>query len=178
MKKLFISCIIGCTVLFGATQAFANIGMLNYMPVKQTIPMDKEHLDLLKRECDKYGLDINLVLGVIATESNYDSQAISSTNDYGLFQINKVNLNQLTKIFGEINLLNEDDNIRAGVYLLNQNRQYWINQGYSDEDVFSLMLISYHRGQKGAEGYISRHGIRSDYVNKVLENKNRLEVNQ
>lgn len=187
MKKLIITLII--LTLVGCSQPQA----IEPVPIKQTvnpqvlneieiaepsipiydIPMSAELQGYTYELCKYYALPYELVLAVIHTESRFDPNADSGSSK-GLMQLNTNTYPALAKELGlEIDPMNSVDNVTAGIYYLAKLRDAW--QGYSDEEVFSLMLISYNRGVQGCKDYVRKYGLDNIYVTKVYEYKIKLE---
>ena len=94
---------------------------------------------------DKY----ELVLALIYHESGYNALLISSTNDYGLMQINKCNHKWLKETLGITDFLDPYQSIDAGVYMIS---------GYFDKyDSAEQALVCYNMG----EGSALKKGITS-----------------
>ncbi len=137
----------------------------------------KEQTEYLKKECQKYDLAYTLVYGVIKTESDFNPSA-NSRGGQGLMQLNKNTAAGLANdlAINDFDIFDFEDNARAGIYHLYNMRTYWREQGYGDEDVFGLMLISYNRGLGGCQKYIDQNGIVDDkYVQTVLAHKEKIE---
>lgn len=145
------------TMLFSTT----SVANANVIPEYQ-----KDYIEAVSKE---YGLSSTLVYGVIMAESNFDCKADSGSSK-GLMQLNKNTYPTLAKELGieDFDVFDFEDNALAGIYKLALERDYWLEQGYSDEDTFSAMLISYNRGRAGAKRYIAKHGLNNSYVDKVL----------
>lgn len=69
------------------------------------------------------------------------------------------------------------DNIKAEIEKLANHRDYWTGQGFPDEDVFDLMLLSRDRGIEGCKIFMNDSDSYhlDDYVQKVTEYKYYLE---
>lgn len=69
------------------------------------------------------------------------------------------------------------DNIKADIENLVYFRDYWTEQGFPDEIVFELMLLSKQRGIEGCKVFMeANHSYDLDpYVQKVTEYKYYLE---
>jgi hypothetical protein len=69
------------------------------------------------------------------------------------------------------------EDIRAKIEKLASYRDYWAAQGYCDEIVFDLMLLSEQRGIEGCVTFIEDNNSykQDDYVQKVTEYKYYLE---
>ncbi len=118
------------------------------------------------QQCKKNGLEFELVLAVMQVESNFKSDLISRTNDYGLMQINKVNHKRLKKELGVTDFLDPKQNIDCGIYMLKE-----LFDKYSDEH---KVLMAYNFGEGGMKRKWKK-GVRSSkYSRKVLQTRERL----
>lgn len=105
----------------------------------------KDYIEAVSKE---YGLSSTLVCVVIMAESSWNAKA-DSGNSKGLMQLNKNTYPALAEQLGidNFDVYRFEHNVQAGIYKLALERDYWLEQGYSDEDTFSAMLISYNRGR-------------------------------
>lgn len=144
----------------------------------RNIPLSEELQEYTWNLANEYGLSYDLVIAVMKQESNFNPNLISKTKDYGLTQVNKVNHNRLKQELKITDFLDPKQNIQAGVFILNECRNYWMNKGItSQEELFERMLLSFNRGINGSNKYIVSRGThRSDYVKKVLNYKIQLET--
>ena len=126
--------------------------------------------------CEEYRLSYELVLGVIYTESRFIETA-NSASSQGLMQISRGTGGWVSEEVGirAFDPFAPRQNIAVGVWYLNYLRDYWTSQGYSDEDTFNLMLISYNRGITGCREYVKKYGLDNEYVEKVYKFKTDLE---
>jgi soluble lytic murein transglycosylase-like protein len=99
--------------------------------------------ELVRRLAPNYGLDPELVLAVIETESNFDPAARSPKNAQGLMQL----IPATAARFGVEDTWDPEQNIRGGMAYL-----AWLLD-YFDGDV-ELALAGYNAG----EGAVDRHG--------------------
>lgn len=88
----------------------------------------------------QYGIDPNIAVAVVATESSFDYNAIGITGDVGLFQLRPSSFPQYTTY----QLLNPRLNIRLGVWYLSYVRKHCTHK----EGV--TWLICYNYGFKNA----------------------------
>lgn len=110
--------------------------------------------------CKGYDLDYSLMMAVIQVESDFDKNLISSTNDYGYMQINKMNHAELTRILGVTDYLDPEQNMRAGCYIFRK-----LFEKYQQPN---LALMAYNMGETGAKR-LWREGIyETEYTEKVL----------
>jgi len=138
------------------------------------VPLSEYQQNYVQNLCEKYDLSYELVLAVMKVESNFDINAISDTgSSQGIMQINKNTAPWIAKQLGIKNydMFNFGHCTNFGCYNLAYHRSYWKDKGYSDEEVFDLMLSSYHYGIAGCK----KKGIAKSYVNKVYEYKVQLE---
>lgn len=128
--------------------------------------------------CKKYGVPYETMLAVMYVESGYNANAISSTNDYGICQVNMCNYSYLNKNLGITDLLNVYDNIKAGTYWLARYYTSW-GQYDSGELLERNALNAYNFGDAGYKNYLRNGGTAYSwrYANKVLEAKSRLIEN-
>lgn len=111
-------------------------------------------------QCIKYDVDPVLALAVMKTESGFNANAVSETNDYGIMQINACNHNWLSDAFGDIDLLNAKDNIKCGVYMLSKIK-YPTNE---------QKLMIYNMGSVQAKALWEKGTYSTDYTEKVIDN--------
>ena len=119
--------------------------------------------------CEEYGVPYALALAVADVESRFDPDAASSTNDYGLMQINQVNHGWLLE--QGIDPMTPAGNIEAGVLFLSDYLT-----AYGDPE---LAVMAYNCGPGGAQKlwaagtYHTEHSqkvmARFDYWTSVLE---------
>lgn len=110
--------------------------------------------------CSGYHVDFTLVLAVIKVESGFDIQAVSSTNDYGLMQINQRNHSWLTEELGITDYLDPYQNIYAGVFILRM-----LFERHND---VNKVLMAYNMGETGASRLWEKGIYEIDYTQEVL----------
>lgn len=111
-------------------------------------------------QCIKYDVDPVLALAVMKTESGFNADAVSETNDYGIMQINACNHQWLSDAFGDIDLINAKDNIRCGVYMLSKIKYPTREQ----------KLMIYNMGSVHAKALWEKGTYSTDYTEKVIDN--------
>lgn len=120
-------------------------------------PLTEELEDYVVEVANSYGLPVEIVLGVIEVESNFNVNAVGDYgNSLGLMQIqprwNKERMERL----GVTDLLDAKQNILTGCDILADI----LSKGYGMEKA----LVIYNRGEQGAVGYDS-----TEYSQKVIE---------
>ena len=108
--------------------------------------------------CGKYDVPYALALAVAEVESHFDPDAKSSTNDYGLMQINAINLDWLRDM--GMDPLTTAGNIESGVYIIAQHLQ-----AYGDPE---LALMAYNNGPAGAKKLWNKGIYQTVYSQKVM----------
>lgn len=140
------------------------------------VPLSVELQEYTQDVCKEYGVSYPLVLAIMKKESQYQVDAISDTDDYGIMQVNECNHEWLAGEFGfsvpeghELYeaFLDPKQNILAGVYILSQCVQY--------EDL-NKVLMAYNRGPSGAKELWNEGVYSLPYSLEVIENLNGLEV--
>jgi len=125
------------------------------------IPLSADLQNYTYNRCVEYGIKeyYTLVLAVMWQESDYSPDMVSSTNDYGIMQINKVNQGWLSKLLGTTNYLDARQNIRAGTYLISK-----LLLKYDDVD---KALMAYNMGESAAAECWSESTYTSSYSRHV-----------
>lgn len=108
-----------------------------------------------------YDIDYTLVLAIISKESAFMPDGISSTNDYGLMQINVCNHEWLTEELGITDFIDPYENIKAGLFIL---------RGLFEKyDSTSKVLMAYNMGENGASKLWEQGIFESNYSKDVLQ---------
>lgn len=122
--------------------------------------------DYLFKKCMKAGIGeyYKLLQAQMYCESNFKSDIISGTNDYGLMQINIVNHKWLSKKLGKNNFLDPYTSIDAGVLIMSG-----FLKKYNDAET---ALVCYNMG----EGAVINRGIYSSiYSRKIIKHMSLLK---
>lgn len=130
-----------------------------FSPIDCKLPEDlQEYTYYICQHC---GIEFELAMAVMYTESAFDTEALSDTGDYGLMQINEAALPELSDKLGITDITDPYQNIRGGVYLLGSYAEK-----YEDK---ALVLMAYNMGDYGAST-LWEQGIHSTaYTEKVLK---------
>lgn len=126
------------------------------------VPLDEDLQSFIWTLCYEYGIEdyYGLIFALIQTESNFTSNVISATNDYGLMQINTCNHSWLRSELGITDFLDPYQNARAGVYMISMLLHRYGNEADA--------LMAYNLGEGGA-ARLWRQGIHSTgYTRTVL----------
>lgn len=109
--------------------------------------------------CEEYSVPYALALAVADVESRFDPDAASSTNDYGLMQINQVNHGWLLE--QGIDPMTPAGNIEAGVLFLSNYLT-----AYEDPE---LAVMAYNCGPSGAKNLWAAGTYSTDHSRKVMD---------
>lgn len=126
------------------------------------VPLDIELQDYIREECIDAELDMELVLAIMKVESDFNPKVISSTGDFGLMQVNKINFEEVERKFGLTNMLDPYQGAKAGIFLLSQLK--WNESEHQ-------MLMAYNIGVAGAQRLWKQGIYETDYSKKVLKAK-------
>ena len=122
--------------------------------------LDEATQELTFYLCKGYDIDWTMVMALMQKESSFRSDIISSTDDYGLMQINKCNHEWLEETIGVTDFLDKEQNIRAGVFVLRK-----LFEEYTDPN---LVLMAYNMGSNGAEKLWNKGIYSTPYVDEIL----------
>ena len=120
----------------------------------------ERHHSLIDWAAKRYGLPVSLVHAVIATESAYDTNAISRAGAVGLMQL----MPETAKRYGVVNRRNPMDNIDGGTRYL---RDLLVMFDYD----LTLALAAYNAGEGAVKEYgnqIPPYEETRRYVDKVI----------
>lgn len=126
-----------------------------------TYNLDVEYQDYLWEMCEKYDVTkyYELFIAQMYHESGFKTNVVSSTNDYGLMQINKCNHGWLSKELGKSDFLDPYTSIEAGVYILSDFLKKY--------DDVQTALVCYNMG----ESAVQRGTYSTKYSRGVLADK-------
>ncbi len=141
----------------------------------ENIPLKEETQRYIWELAEETGVSYELILAVAKVESNFDPNAISSTGDYGLMQINKPSgtMNWLVDFAGIDNFQwnNPRHSAEAAATYIAYLKGKWQERGVSDVNVVKGALTSYNMGDAGARRYIRNNGFNWSYAEKVIEQR-------
>lgn len=128
-------------------------------PAVQGTPDQAEIKTWVRLFAREYGVDPNLVLAVMAVESNYDPRALSPKGARGLMQLLPVT----AKRFGVQDIWDPVQNIRGGVSYLR-----WLIEQYTGR--LRLVLSAYNAGEEAVDRYnrIPPYDETKHYVMRIL----------
>lgn len=117
-----------------------------------------ENQEIMQECSEKYDVPYALLIAIADTESRFEADAASNTNDYGLMQINKCNHEWLLEI--GIDPTTPAGNIEAGAYII---------AGHLDKYIeIERALMAYNCGATGASKLWNSGVYHTDYSRKVM----------
>lgn len=132
------------------------------------VPMDDELQRYIQDLCKEYDFDrYDVVVALIQQESSFREDVISGTGDYGYMQINECNHNWLADELGLNDMLDGEQNIAAGIYILSD-----LYGKYGD---IELALMAYNCGEKGASDLWQQGIYSTKYSEGVINIASTLE---
>lgn len=134
-------------------------GDLNFVPLD--VPMDEDLQEFVFYLSAAYEMDFTFVMALIQQESNFQPDIVSSTNDYGLMQINKINHPQLIEQLAITDFTNPYDNIKAGTFMLRKL--------FEKYETPAKVLMAYNMGESGASRLWEQGIFESNYSKSVLQ---------
>ena len=121
------------------------------------IPLSDNLQNYIHELCANYDISYAMVIAMIDVESGFNSKAVSSTNDYGLMQINAINHKE------NMDYLNPYDNVEHGIKALHR-----LAKKYNEAD---LVLMCWNCGETGAKKLWKQGIYSTEYSEKVIEKK-------
>jgi len=150
----------GKTYNWGMSTDWTSGSELGFIPLE--VDLNKDLQEFIYCLSYGYNIDYAFVMGVIQTESSFDSDTVSSTNDYGLMQINKINHKLLKEKLGITDFLDPYQNSRSGLYILRN-----LFEKYETPE---KVLMAYNMGEGGAAKLWKQGIYETNYTTKVLSN--------
>ena len=135
-----------------------NVQAGDFTPLN--VPMDESLQEYVYWMADAYEVDFTFLMALIRNESNFQADVISTTNDYGLMQINQKNHEWLSNAVGVTDFLDPYQNIQAGIYILGT-----LFEKYDDPH---KVLMAYNMGESGASKLWDQGIYQSKYSQRVI----------
>lgn len=132
------------------------------------VPLSHKIQDYLFKACETYGVPVPLALAIIEIESDFNPNVVSSTRDYGLFQVNRCNFSSCRAHMNDnsIDFLDPITNIECGVWLFSV-------EYHAESENATLALMRYNNGPTGARRKWAKGIYETSYTRKVLKAYNK-----
>ena len=124
------------------------------------IPLSDSLQRYIYEICADEGVPVTLALAMIEHESGFDPEVVSSTNDYGLMQINVVNHERLEEKYRCADMLNPYQNVFCGITIIGSYLDRY-------EDI-TKALMAYNMGNYGAQKAWEDGVTSTNYSNKII----------
>ena len=132
------------------------------------IPLSHNLQDFIYEICVDEGVPVTLVLAMIEAESGFNPEIISSTNDYGLLQINKLNHEWLRESYRTADMINPYQNVFCGIKIIGTFIKKYNND-------YNKALMAYNMGDYGAKKAWQNGITSTKYSTKILDLMNKYE---
>lgn len=127
------------------------------------VPLSHQLQDAVFREAERWNVPAALLLAMMDQESDYRTDLVSGTDDYGIMQINAINHPRLREELGVTDFLDPEQSITCGAYMIGELLDKF------DGDIHRA-LTSYNRGEAGARRYAENNGTyESSYSTSIVE---------
>lgn len=143
------------------SKSFYYYSSFSYNGTTHIVKLSEELQQFLYEKCQVYGVDYELILALIGCESGWDVNVVSDGQYYGLGMISVVALPQLSTELGTTDLSDPKQNIEAICFLLSEKLE-------ENNNSIPAALMSYNKGQSGAEVYFEQGIYETGYTIKVL----------
>ena len=154
-RRLFLLFII-LLVILPLAFLYLNVGGFNY------------YLKCVEYYSNKYGIEKELVLSIIKTESNFNPKAVSQKGAIGIMQIMPKTAEFIARELkvNSYDLFNYDTSINFGVYYLS-----YLSKKYKDEHI---VICSYNAGETRVNSWL-KLGLLNDNKTPYKETTNYLK---
>lgn len=124
------------------------------------VPLSHSLQTYIYEVCAEEDVPVTLVMAMIEHESEFNADTVSSTNDWGLMQINEVNHERLEEKYRCADMLNPYQNVFCGIKI--------IGSYISKYDDLTKALMAYNLGDYGANKAWASGISSTDYSTKIL----------
>lgn len=124
------------------------------------VPLSNSLQRYIYEICADKSVPVPLVLAMIEHESKFNPETVSSTDDYGLMQINRTNFNWLEEKYHSADMLNPYQNVFCGISIIGS----YIGK-YGD---YGKALMAYNLGDYGAQKAWSSGITSTAYSENIL----------
>jgi hypothetical protein len=131
------------------------------------VPLTENLQEYIMLLCEKEEVPVPLIMAMIEQESSFRAEIVSTTDDYGLMQINEVNHEWLSDRYSVTDFLDPYQNVYCGISIIGGYlREY--------EDI-TKALMCYNMGEYGANQLWEKGVESSSYSRGVLAKMNTYE---
>lgn len=136
--------------------------------VSYDVPLTVEQQMAVERIAAEYGIEEELVFGIMKVESKYNVNAVGKDGKYlGIMQVAISNLGELSRKVGVTDLMDFEQCVTAACYYLKQYGKE------ADGDV-SVTLLYYHGGYRYANNMLKKGKTQDSYTKAVMKELNRI----
>lgn len=134
----------------------------------EVVPLDDDLVEYIYESATDAGIDPAIMFSLAWKETTYQTDLISKTNDYGLFQINQTNFGWLAKTMGVSK--SEMANLLMDPYFCTDCAIIMLS-GIMDNDYesYHLVLMVYNMGGGGAQKLWKQGTYSSEYSRAIAK---------
>lgn len=125
------------------------------------VPLSHSLQRYLFEICADNNVPVTLILAMIEQESQFNPEAVSKTNDYGLLQINEINHKELEEKYRTADMLDPYQNVYCGVRIINSYLKKY-------EGDYTKALMAYNMGEYGAKKAWKDNIYSTEYTKKII----------
>lgn len=134
-----------------------EVGEVTYF----NVPLSHSLQRYIYEVCADEDVPVALVIAMIDHESKFDPEAVSSTGDYGLMQINEINHDTLAEKYRTGDMLNPYQNIFCGIKMIGAYLETYGDCGKA--------LMAYNMGNYGAKKAWENGITSTSYSETIIE---------
>lgn len=126
------------------------------------VPLSHSLQRYIYEVCTDEKVPVTLVMAMIEQESDFDQEAVGSTDDYGLMQINEINHDMLAEQYRAADMLNPYQNVFCGIKIISSYIEKY-------EGDYGKALMAYNMGDYGANKAWDNGITSTSYSKAILE---------
>ncbi|MCY9737544.1 transglycosylase SLT domain-containing protein [Paenibacillus alvei] len=147
---------------------------------KYNVPLTDAEKKYLWEKCKEKGIQFDLALAIMKTESDFRKHLTSDTNDHGIMQVNGETAKYMLRLFDDLpsdyDLYDYKTNVQFGLAELKYLQNTWRDKGLSKSKEQFYIIVSYNRGVAGAKRWVRDNGFNNQYYDKVVGNMDTLKT--
>lgn len=125
------------------------------------VPLSNSLQRFMYEVCADQDVPITLIMAMIEHESRFNPEAVSSTNDYGLMQINAINHSELEEKYRTADMLDPYQNVYCGIRIIGSYLKKY-------EGNYTNALMAYNMGDYGARKAWANGITSTHYTDTIL----------
>lgn len=132
-------------------------------PVELPLSYGEDIQKIICKVAEEHNISETLLMAIAEIESGGNPHCVSSTNDYGLMQINKCNHKWISEETGVTDFLDARQSVEAACFIIE-----WLRETYPECEDVSHCMMAYNMGYGNASKLWNKGIHESKYSIKVL----------